>query len=66
MLHDLAEPAGKGLGLLEGLEIAIGLDERFLCGIFGQMEIAEDRVCTTHGHILKPSDDVAERGQIAR
>ncbi len=41
-VDDPSEPAGKRLRVAKFGQVAIGLDERLLCGILGQMEIAQN------------------------
>ncbi len=63
--HDPPEPARKGCRFAQHWQIVVGGDERFLGGIFGQGQIAQQRVAIAHRHILKAPDDEFERFTVA-
>ena len=39
------------------VQIAIGLEERLLRSVFGQLKVAQDRIAVAHSHVLKPPDN---------
>jgi hypothetical protein len=59
--HDSPEPTRERRWLPQLGERAIGLKERLLRRVFGELEVVEDRVAVTDGHVLKAADENAER-----
>ena len=52
--------------LLERMQIAVGLEERLLRGVFGIFEVAEHRERVPHCHILELAHDRTESVHIVR
>lgn len=50
--YDALEPAGEGLRLAQLVEIPPCGDERFLCGVLGEMEVAEHAVGARERQVL--------------
>ena len=63
--HDPAEPACERSRLAQHAQIPIGLDERLLRRVFGEMEVAKDRVRIPIRHVLEPAYDLGIRVQVA-
>ena len=42
------------------MQVGIGFHEGLLRRVFGQVEVAQDRVGVTHGHVLEPLDQKGE------
>lgn len=62
---DSAKPTGKSVRSVQIMQLAIRLDERFLCCILGQVKIAQDRVGIPVCHVLESLYDPPKGLQIA-
>ena len=62
---DSLEPSGEGAGLAERGEPGVGLDEGFLGGVLGEVEVTEDGEGVSDGHALEAEDEALEGGDIA-
>ena len=57
---DPAQPGREGPGLAEVGKPAVSGEEGLLGGVLGQVEISEDGIGTTVGHVLKSLHDLTE------
>lgn len=64
--NDSAKPAGEGTRIPQLSPFFPGIYKRFLCDIFGKMVVPHDAIRGTHRHVLKPTDEFAERVCIPR
>ena len=63
--EDAAQPARKGEGLLQLIQLQIRLDKRFLGDVFGEVEVSQHGVRVSNRHLLEALDECAVRFHIS-